>query len=375
MKDLFPGRYKPTTEEFQNLFKSCYFSFDTNVLLNLYGYSDDARADWFKVFNKISERIWLPFQVAKEFQENRLNRIALERQKYDSVSDAIKEIDTKFHSELDKIWKFAPREVTGWKSKISKLVGEASEKVDEYKKAHRDLSSDDEIRAKIDSLFYLKIGRRHTEDFLMNCAKESKARFEKKIPPGFADHKKDSNENGDYILWKELLTYTKEIKKPLIFVTDDKKLDWWEGSRGNIIGPHPELINEFFYETQQKFYLYDANRFLKAAKEHFNKEIKDWSIDETKAMTMSQLAGITIPAITDRWDYLLSSPYQNALSSAADSALSEWAKKESIAEALIGKQNPLYSHFRENKFGLLSNYLTAIAEDNANLNKKKRDTE
>ena len=50
---------------------------------------------------------------------------------------------------------------------------------------------------------------------------------------------------GDFFLWKELLEHGKEQKRPIIFVTDDKKEDWWLKVKGRTLGPRPELIAEF----------------------------------------------------------------------------------------------------------------------------------
>ena len=38
MRDLFPSYYRPTDEEFKELWEKCTFIFDANVLLNLYLY-------------------------------------------------------------------------------------------------------------------------------------------------------------------------------------------------------------------------------------------------------------------------------------------------------------------------------------------------
>ena len=71
MKELFPGYYRPSEDEFSDLWKNCVFILDTNVLLNLYRYSEESRNDFIKVLHKIETRLWIPHQVALEFQENR----------------------------------------------------------------------------------------------------------------------------------------------------------------------------------------------------------------------------------------------------------------------------------------------------------------
>jgi len=58
MRKLFRGYYTPTEEEFAQLWKDCIFSFDTNILLNIYRYSPEARGRFFEILNKLEERIW-----------------------------------------------------------------------------------------------------------------------------------------------------------------------------------------------------------------------------------------------------------------------------------------------------------------------------
>ena len=63
MKDLFPGYYRPSEDEFSDLWKNCVFILDTNVLLNLYRYSEKYRNDFIKVLHKIETRLWILHQV------------------------------------------------------------------------------------------------------------------------------------------------------------------------------------------------------------------------------------------------------------------------------------------------------------------------
>ena len=72
MKNLFPGHYKPSEEEFQKLWAECIFVFDTNILLNVYRYSEKTRERLFEILGLLQDRIWLPYQVAYEYQEERL---------------------------------------------------------------------------------------------------------------------------------------------------------------------------------------------------------------------------------------------------------------------------------------------------------------
>ncbi|MGB4775964.1 MAG: PIN-like domain-containing protein, partial [Daejeonella sp.] len=76
---------------------------------------------------------------------------------------------------------------------------------------------------------------------------------------------------GDYILWRQILNYIKETKKPLIFVTSEEKEDWWEKGGGKTVGPLYDLLKEFYQETGQSFLLFKTARFLEYSSEQTGK--------------------------------------------------------------------------------------------------------
>jgi PIN like domain len=82
MRNQFPGYYKPSEEEFKKLWGECIFSFDTNVLLNIYRYSPKSRERLFEVWRKLNKDIWLPHQVALEYLQERLNVISHQSKPY-----------------------------------------------------------------------------------------------------------------------------------------------------------------------------------------------------------------------------------------------------------------------------------------------------
>ena len=47
----------------------------------------------------------------------------------------------------------------------------------------------------------------------------------------------------------------------------DGKSDWWYIHRGRKIGPHPKLVEEFFFTTGQQFHIYELLQFLRYAGE------------------------------------------------------------------------------------------------------------
>ena len=63
MKKHFPGHFSPTKSEIKLLWENCIFVVDTNILLNLYRYSDATRKEFLQILDKIKERLWLGFRL------------------------------------------------------------------------------------------------------------------------------------------------------------------------------------------------------------------------------------------------------------------------------------------------------------------------
>src|SRR5690554_1006254 len=71
MKDLFRGYNKKTEKELKVLWENAIFVFDTNVLLNLYRYSEDTRNSIINLVENFKDRVALPYHTAYEFNKNR----------------------------------------------------------------------------------------------------------------------------------------------------------------------------------------------------------------------------------------------------------------------------------------------------------------
>jgi hypothetical protein len=79
VRSEFPGYYRPIAEEFDKMWRTGTFVVDANVLLNVYRFSERARDDLLKVLHRVADRLWIPHQVALEYQAHRVNVIAGEK--------------------------------------------------------------------------------------------------------------------------------------------------------------------------------------------------------------------------------------------------------------------------------------------------------
>lgn len=285
MRENFPGYFKLSEKEITNLWNKAIFTFDANILLNLYRYSDETREEFFKVLKKIKERIWITHQSAQEFFENRLNVINQQEKSYKDAISTLHSIETEF-----KKTRQHPFIDNNLLNKFSSLNKDICKELNKSKEFHNRRITDDHILSRIESLFDNKVGSEFSVEALDLIFKKGEVRFTNKIPPGFKDSGKKDNEvnnnrkYGDFIVWKQILEKSKESKQAVILVTDDRKEDWWVRFKGKTVNPRPELIKEFKDFTSQSFHMYQSDRFLEFAKEYFDEAINERAIEEIREL-------------------------------------------------------------------------------------------
>jgi hypothetical protein len=135
---------------------------------------------------------------------------------------------------------------------------------------------------RITEIFSGRVGQKPAPDKLAAIRKEGEERYARQIPPGYRDAKKtgaDTDKFGDLIIWKDLIDKAKADQKPVVFISDDVKEDWWHVHRGQKLGPRPELLEEFRTLTGQDFHIYELGQFLRLAAER-HKEIGAESVEQ-----------------------------------------------------------------------------------------------
>ena len=65
--------------------------FDTNVLLNLYRYNEEARDELLKLMKSFQKRLWMPYQVGLEFLANRVTVINWLHKGYEELTNQVDE--------------------------------------------------------------------------------------------------------------------------------------------------------------------------------------------------------------------------------------------------------------------------------------------
>lgn len=290
MKDMFPSFYPLTKEQFSELWDNCLFVPDANVLLDLYRYSPDTRDELIEIFNKCANRLWVPHQVAYEYLTRRPDVILTQVSIYDKAKKIIQRLVDNAKEEINKYFTFRLHpslEKEEFLQKIKTALAEVDKEINEKKQEHPDLFNNDHIWDKITELLKGKVGPPYSSDKLDEIYKEGKIRYSTDVPPGYEDlrgsNKKEGNDvYGDLLIWFQIIDKAKKEEKPIIFITNDNKEDWWWISKGKTLGCRPELTDEIREKANVLFYMYNSDRFMSYAQKYLKIDVKQEAIDEVR---------------------------------------------------------------------------------------------
>lgn len=290
MKELFPGYYRKTEDDIKRIWENGIIMFDTNVLLNLYRYSDSTQRTIIELIKRFSSQIYLPHQAALEYNRNRYEVIAEQEKAYNEFLEKISQIqkDLQSTSKPPFLTPKVDKELNTVFEKVGDEVKESIQKYCNYLK-------DDPIYTDVSKLFAGRITEQFLEEELNEIFKEGELRFKNKIPPGFEDEKtKDGNRKyGDLVLWKQIIKKAKEVKKDVILITDERKVDWWWKIKdGRNMGPRQELIEEMRLQANVDFHMYSSERFLSYGQTFLKEKINQQAIEEIQAMKEAELEEI-----------------------------------------------------------------------------------
>jgi len=283
VRNTFLGYYRPTEDEFSQLWKKGLFVLDANVLLNIYRYSPSTRQGLINILTKFSDRLWVPYQAAMEYQQRRLDVIEQQSSAYEQIKNSFSTTQNKLESDLKLFSKHPFINVDSFIDEIKTSIDEIKRELDSLKKEHPNLFEDDDLRDTITALHDGKVGLPYSKERLEEIYKIGKERYDRNIPPGFQDKNKGGiRQFGDLVLWFQILDQAKSTEKPIIFITDDKKEDWWLKFNGKTLGPHPELIHEMLSEAKVSFYMYQTEQFMEYASKYLHEPVDQEAIDEVQ---------------------------------------------------------------------------------------------
>lgn len=258
---------------------------DTNVLLRLYDYSPEFAFFAIKCLNTVQGDISITYTTQLEYEKHH-------RGKYNYAKSKIEKIDEKFVSltneyknevfkEFNRIAQYRFPDIDTLKNRISNIILMLSDTFTEYSENHELLVAVNERYLETDSVYalYQNLFKMTPYSFerLYQICDEGYKRYKNKQPPGFMDKGKDGIRlYCDLILWNEILDYSINEDKNIIFITDDVKDDWWETRKledGSITKNfHSKLVSEFEKKTNHAITAYTSSEFFELIATEFSIE-------------------------------------------------------------------------------------------------------
>lgn len=326
--------FRLTEEEEKELFEKGHIIFDSSALLSFYGYTERIAEEYFdKVFKTLKGRLWLPAQVIYEFEKNREkvitkpkgeylnltksngkkdggylesieNGIELIRRNTKSIHGQIKtlsertikddkhpHISQKCISEFKDALKVFESNIEILNEGYDILLNDTEKQIEEKTKELTEKTLSDNFRERLDSFF--DHGKPYPYEKMLEIIKEGQFRYDNEIPPGYKDEKEKIGFQmyGDLLLWFQIIDYAKEKQKPIIFVTNDVKEDWWhpDSDSQNSDVPRHELLFEFKDKSKQKIWFYTIDRLIYKSNEYLDTEVSDEVIEEIQNVNVSNI--------------------------------------------------------------------------------------
>ncbi len=284
--------YNLTDDAEKELWSECLFIFDSSALLNFYSYSKRTMDDIFeKIIKPAENRLWIPNQVEYEYLCKREVSIKKPINLYKelinnhikSIGNQLKDLKNRtkkseIHPHIDsEIFEEFEENFLSFKETLQK---EIELKISDIKK----LVEEDPVLDILST--YFKVGSTYSFSNIMEVVTQGELRYRLKIPPGYKDKEEKIGIQvfGDLIIWNQIIDYAVKTRKNIIFITDDKKEDWWVlGKNNSIIAPREELIKEIRDKADIKFWMYTSIQFFESANKIQNANIQNNSLNEIEA--------------------------------------------------------------------------------------------
>lgn len=288
--DSFESYRPPSNAAIEHVFAEGIVAFDANVLIDLYRYTEQARADLLAAMDGLGRSLWVPHQALEEFWRSR-----------ERVLDDPRETQIAI-AELEKVEQDALQRFSTWANSVSLPGPERAHVEREVRRGFQ--VATEAIEGTADDEATIAAVRDHEADPVLRGLRPRLAgrvgppldpatyaraldaaerRAEAGIPPGFRDRKKAGRGGreqaaGDYLVWEQLLLEVERRDVDALLVTGDVKDDWWRKERGMARGPRVELAREMTARTGRTLFMLTPAWFLDAARRLLGVTVHDESV-------------------------------------------------------------------------------------------------
>ncbi len=346
--DDFEGYRTPTLDEFHAVLTGGLVALDTNVLLNLYRYTDEARDDRFNVLERIREQLWVPHQALAEFWGSR-EGVLTDPRDTTKTRSALVELSDKGASLL-RAWfnrvslppEHASRELL---TTLNSAFDTVTSQLDEFDdgsaatEAARDTNSD-VVLQRLEQVLAGHVGLSLDKANHQEAVEEGARRVEERRPPGYKDRSR-GDENGDYLVWEQLLCEATKRSCDVLFVTADVKEDWWRVVRGEPRGPRLELVAEMRERVGHQLYMLRPTQFLDVSRRTLDVAVRDESVEDADRVDRLTATGriretVVCPRCESAVDVLLGRDHGDTAHAFCESCEGRFFVHRKFGDATVG---------------------------------------
>lgn len=352
MRDLFPDFYPADDDAERQVVTEGHTVLDTNILLGLYRIGADEREAVLTVLERIQERLWIPHQVALEYQRGRAAAIKAQRGAYDNLLNQYrKTTQDSLAKPLASLPDSVPKEV---RDEIRALLPdlatrrqeaeadfiEALKKIRDREVAATSVDTDP-TRERIDAIFAGRVGPAPSPTDLIEQRREANDRYLHGMPPGHEDHQKEARLRGnDHLIWTQILSRAGSVTddgKPFLFVTDEEKIDWYEDPAAD--RPRDELRQEFAVHNAHGYRQVRLRTFLRLTNKYLGTGVPE---DTIEAVAEAALARLPWESLSEDEKQQFANIYRHILGEADSRALGNALVgfKPELFHSLVGKNVP-----------------------------------
>lgn len=297
LRSIYPEWYEHEDESLDEIMNTGTIALDTNVLLSLYRISAPARENVLNVLadERVRPRLFIPYQVGLEYLRNRVDVARSQSSGYralrntidaykkaltDDVNDSSKGIrDKAVKSDINKA---IEKHLDGLSEDITSIQSQHVIDYEQFRASDPVLNRLEQILTGPD-----QIATKPDDETLAGRRKKAKERVTAKVPPGYGDASKD-DPSGDYLVWCELLDRAATDTAAMLFVTDDKKQDWYQLDKQNqILGPRPELRVEMAPHVYHQMTL---DHFLRLVETHLSITVDRKTVEQVTTASRRRVA-------------------------------------------------------------------------------------
>ncbi len=297
MRALLHGWYPKSSEEVADLWDSAVFVPDANILLHTIRHPFAVREDLFQLFAALGQSLWVPYQAGLEFHRNRLAVLRSGHEAYDQILRGSEKSLAQLRDQLRQLRAHPTIDIDRELAALAMYSDDFRRRIEAARAQHPDQELEEAV-GRLSDILEGKVGDPWPADELAKVKKEGEARYAGQQPPGYKDAGKDGDEYrryGDLIIWRDMIRVATEQERPVIFITDDVKEDWWWIHAGRKIGPRPELVEEFPRSSGQRFHMYEFRNFVRVAADRHPEF-------ETNLATVERSLQLDSDARRSRWE-------------------------------------------------------------------------